>query len=229
VYRGAVVKWISDKSASDIRFHWSRIKDGCFDQDTLASLLVAVRQRAAKGGPTREIGDFIAHPSRDRGILLEHFESVKLMVDGTESNRITIGTTKQLHLSIPQPLSPAVFIDDLGETLIKLQVDEPRHIINALAVEKDELTLCYLGILHHATLRVNRKSDVVLKATCFVALDGVAETKLTLRGFRGGTMLLIMTTNLEAADWCDQIPLSSIELPNLRATRREDGLKLRAH
>jgi hypothetical protein len=222
-----MLKWVSDKTAADIRFYWSRVKNGEFDQETLGSLLVAAREYAPKGSPSREIGDFIAHPKRDRGIFLERFEMARFLINGKESNVLTLGSNPQISISIPTPLAGSTFAKDLGQMLSTLDADDESSIAQTINDFGPELTLCYLGLLHHSILRVNGKSDVVLKVSCLPGLDGVPEDNLSLRGHRVETMLLVIMTELKVVDWCDFHPLLLSDAPHIRAIRGSDGLKLR--
>jgi hypothetical protein len=57
-----------------LQFHKSFI-DRSFDQDDVALLVVLTREYTKKRGVLRELGDFLAHPKKDRGIVLNSVES----------------------------------------------------------------------------------------------------------------------------------------------------------
>ena len=223
-----MVKWITEKTASDIRFYWKRIQDQTFDQETLASLIVAAREYVPKGSPTREIGDFIAHPRRDRGILLKHFESYKIVIDGKETTEIHLktGITPKIEFSFPPPLKPTCFTDDLKASLVSIELDDPVSIGEVIDRNFQELLLCFCGLLHFTVLRINKKSDVILKV-CRIIEAHVPEPTLTLRGFRGPTMMFLMDTRLPCNEWCEVDPLNLVNLSEVRAMRSANGVKLR--
>ena len=67
----------------------NQIDSGTFDENTVRSLYIHLREpaRARPSSLTREIGDFFAHPERDRGLVKNHIEPVVDQVVEKESGR----------------------------------------------------------------------------------------------------------------------------------------------
>jgi len=62
---------IPDKIKRSIQNRLSAIKSGEFSQDTIKLLLIEIREYLPQHSALKEIAHFIAHPERDRGLILE--------------------------------------------------------------------------------------------------------------------------------------------------------------
>jgi hypothetical protein len=109
------------------------------NQQLLIVLLIAIREVADWGSLTREIGDFIAHPKRDRGLAIDHLHKFNVQTRGVAISAI----------SIPGPFGANELINDLAMLFEKLGFDSM-----CLKAKTQEMIICYFGILHGSRLQV---------------------------------------------------------------------------
>jgi hypothetical protein len=62
---------IPDKIKTSIERRLSAIQSSQFDQDTIKLFLIEIREHLFKNSALKEIANFVAHPERDRGEILE--------------------------------------------------------------------------------------------------------------------------------------------------------------
>jgi hypothetical protein len=209
------VKALSDKARTEIAFLFSKIRSGDFDQETVTCLLMAIREHADQGSLTREIGDFVAHPARDRGAVLRLLSALRLQ---------NVGGT--LRVTIPMPFSGYEFPQELGNWMNKLGIDESRRIDDAIEQRKDELLVCYLAILHHVKISIDGNSEVVLKATCQLSVFGGRNERLNIIAVHPNGTLTAVTTCLRGQDWCEMDIAEIEDSACLRAMRVDGRLRL---
>src|SRR5665213_1447827 len=142
---------LSAKSKSDIIHCLKKIAEKQFDQETLNSLLIPIREYAPKGRLTREIGDFIAHPIRDKGIILEHLSKSTIQSFPQDGKQV-------IRIGIPMPHHGNCLIEDLRKVVVDLGID-PKPIDD----NRDDLLICYFGILHLTRLQISKRDSRTLK------------------------------------------------------------------
>lgn len=149
-----------------------KITAGSFSSDDVKLLYVDVRDYAASGSITREIGDYIAHPKeKDRGIshirASEQFAAFKKLGD-LVSGRLPVQS------SVIE-VKPAFAGSDIVEDLIT-QLDRMIGIVDgtkcAIRSQVGGLTACAITILQDAIIKVG--------AERLVARAGFSEGKLNL-------------------------------------------------
>ena len=105
------------------------IDRGEFDEDTIRSTFIHIREHAISGSLTREIGDFFAHPERDRGLAHSRIAPI---VDAFD--RFSRGESVSITI---KAISHRAILDDLNTNLAKLgvmTVEEERYLDSALTL-----------------------------------------------------------------------------------------------
>ena len=72
---------IPPKTEADTRHFLSRIAAREFDQETLASLLIAIRFYIPKKGLSREIADYVAHCVKGYGMIIARYDGLSIEVN----------------------------------------------------------------------------------------------------------------------------------------------------
>jgi len=139
------------KTITEIHNRVMDISEDRFSQDTIAALLISLRTTADKQSLTREIGDFVAHPVRDRGQVLNHLASWNVQ------NIIEPGRTR-IRIAIPAPKHGGILVDDMIDVLTALDVDA-----SPLQLKREEILLCLFGILDSTSVTKPEKMDLRLK------------------------------------------------------------------
>lgn len=127
------------KTKAVVRFFLTRLQDNQLNQELLIVFLISIRELADQGSLTREIGDFIAHPIRDRGLALAHLSKLHIQTNG---QLIT-------NISVPGPLNADDLVGDLAALIEKLGFES-----SSLKDKAHEIVICYFGILHGSNLKV---------------------------------------------------------------------------
>src|ERR1700733_7095223 len=108
----ALSRKLQSKAADCLR----KISDKSFDQETLESLLIAIREASPKSSSTREMADFVAHADRDRGLVFEHLATFKIAgIQTKEGRRVCIYPSNSID--------GYILIDDLASTVRALGLD----------------------------------------------------------------------------------------------------------
>jgi hypothetical protein len=133
---------MTHKAEAQINYCLKKIEADTFDQETIATLLINLRDFVPKDSFTRELGDFIAHPEKDRGIALSHVEVFEMKtVNG------------KICMTIPLPTEGDTLIAELQTSVAALaRPEKQQHVSTVIQTRGNDLLLCYLGILHFTTL-----------------------------------------------------------------------------
>ena len=116
---------------------------GSYDHRDLKLLLVALRRFVPGGTLVRELGDFMAHPERDRGLLHRrvfcYYDQLsKAVRDGSST------------LCVEPPLKAEDTVTGLSRALLEL-FPSHRPYIERLGEQAGGLQLCLLCLLQGAT------------------------------------------------------------------------------
>ena len=208
------MKNLPTKVFREIAFQWGQIKNGSFEQEGLSLLLVALRNYITPTSLIRELGDFLAHPEKDRGLIF----------DCVRSNRIEGDT---IHASIVTEFDGYEMPRELGRVLKLLNVDTQASIEGIIEQRKEELLVSFLAILHNAKIVLPDKSSAVLRVMCFNSeIDGREKDISVFAVTSEEAMIQILSTPLLGEEWCT---LAVEEIENaeyLRAARIDGKLEL---
>lgn len=206
----------SIKTQADIRFYWQKIEQNMFDQDDFRNLIITLRDFAPKNSRLMEIGDFVAHPTRMKGTTHDH---LKLMNISQNAAGIVF--------RIPVGFDVEEVLTSLADTLIAVDAAPSVAVRKTVKERAAELSLCSLGMLHHAVVKISGK-EAILKIVGLLKQMRSIQTTLELRAvLHGGASLSLIATKLQSTQWCD-FNITEIEkTERVRAIRAVDGLKLR--
>jgi hypothetical protein len=141
-----------------------RIRARVFNESDVLSLLVVARQYAEPNTPVRELGDFVAHRERDRGVLHRYLQHLCEFRDALLAGRratlrsATIFDTADLHgafasvlnqFDLP-PLSEAQVSDLLVCAMCilqQVQLMESNQQIGRLMLARTETEVLLLGLV----------------------------------------------------------------------------------
>ncbi|MBX4888258.1 hypothetical protein [Rhizobium bangladeshense] len=178
-----------------IRSRVKRIISGDFDYSHFATIIMWLRERVAKNSTMRELGDFLAHPCRERGPtsaavndLLRYFWDNLEGLDPKKIEAERAVKVEEMYFEFRQAL--------LDAGLLLAEEDD------APAIAYEAFVLFTLSSLHESAL-ITEGWDVVLRVA--IANDGnlaiFGHTFLNKNGRAFRTNFLIFSTTLAAADW----------------------------
>jgi hypothetical protein len=145
------MKTIAPKSKADAEHCLEQIANKTFDQETLKCLLMAIRECAPERTFAREMGHFVAHPVRTKGLVFDH-----LGIYNATTYRIPGKTV--IRMALPAPMHGSRLIADLVKVVSDIGIDaKPIHD------NGDGLLLCYFGLLHLATISFDKLNFQTLK------------------------------------------------------------------
>ncbi|TLX13879.1 hypothetical protein [Rhizobium sp. MHM7A] len=181
-----------------IRSRVKRIIAGDFDYSHFATTIMWLRERVAKNSTLHELGDFLAHPYRDRGptsaavsdLLMDFLDNLEVLDPKKVGAELAERAVKveEMYFEFRQAL--------LDAGLLLAEEDE------ALATAYEAFVLFTLSCLHESVL-ITKGWDVVLRVAITnngnLAIFGRTFLNKNGRAFR--TNFLIFSTTLAAADW----------------------------
>ena len=208
---------IPPKTKGEIGYYLDKIKQVQFDQETLTGLLMTIRESAKQGSLTREIADFIAHPERDRGIILGQIGQLKFGID-------VVNGRQRMKIILPNPRDGAELVKDLCATLKSIGEDT-----GPIERNHDGVLLCYFGVLHLAQMLANDGQLHTLKISHSHSYHEPTKTEyISLVSIsKDGTVLLIFNSNLNAKTALGDLRLKDRDVQTiLRVLRHQNGLKI---
>jgi len=202
---------MNQKVKNDIKYYWGKIKSDKFDQETIKGLIISIREFSQTGRYTREIGDFVAHPQRERGLLFENVDN-----SGWEGNT----------LHIVMPVEGNTLVNDLKETIKQSQIIPVNEIDPIFSKFSNGILLCILGILHNSSLQFGI-DNFIIKIEKDKSKNANKEYCLSIFAEIDKNGKMIVSTDLKTNECVEDINGVDNSL-NLRATRNGlNELKLR--
>jgi len=204
---------MNKKLEYDILYYWSKIKSDKFDQETIKGLIISIRDFGSTQYLIKELGDFIAHPERTKGVVW--------------NNVLETGYDKDSNtFYIQMPIAGDKFIQDFKNKLLACDVIKKEEIEDIFKQYGDGIMLCILGMLHFTSLSIDSQTyNLKIEPNESKNVDG----KQTLCMFavdNNGCGNCVITTELESALYIDDIANFNNNL-NIRAIRSADkGLRL---
>jgi len=209
---------LSAKSKSDIMHSLKKIAEKQFDQETLQSLLITIREYAPKGRLTREIGDFIAHPIRDKGIILEHLSKFSIKSSPPKDGKQVIS------ISVAMPLHGKCLIEDLRKVVVDLGMDT-----KPIDDNHDDLLICYFGILHLTRLQIGKRDSRTLKISrrFYPLADGTQRLCIVSVGVAPRMINHLFYTDIKAKEVFGDLDSDDLDCETmLRVVRDGQSLKI---
>ncbi len=132
-------RWIIEK------LH-AKIIQGTYDEIDILAFLITLRESVRKGSLIREFGDFIAHRSRDRGILKEYLERLRhLLQNPMKSNssieEVAVYSVYDIQRSLNDLLA-SIGLSPFGEEIA------------------NQVTVCLISLLQFVKVRTKAASSV---------------------------------------------------------------------
>jgi len=205
---------ILSKSKSDAIHCIDQIAANQFDQETLKSLLIALRAAAPVGTWTKEIADFVAHPEKDRGIIAKHLKQFKVDV--------IPGAKTRIRILLPAPVHANCLVDDLCHVASGVGID-----VKPIREHTNDLVLCFFGLLHLATLEFNKVKTHTFKIfhRMYSNRDGVKF--LSIIAVNPQWTPAVFNSDIEAKTVLGELELSDTDLNTmLRTVRETHGLRI---
>ena len=132
-----------------------RINRDEFDQELIASLLIAIREKLPTGSLSREISDFIAHPLlKDRGQLWASVERVnKSLIKAYDKAKNEING----RITIEKAFDVNIAIKAIEQALINIHES---FIIERQGIRFEEIQACVLLLLQGSLIKVENIDGV---------------------------------------------------------------------
>ncbi|HUD47054.1 MAG TPA: hypothetical protein VMR33_09500 [Candidatus Baltobacteraceae bacterium] len=211
---------ILQKVKSDATHCLKKIADKTFDQETVKSLLMAVRENAPEKSLTREMANYVAHPNRQRGLLLNNASKLDVKMLAAQPGRVRFKVSTSIGTDADR------LVKDLASVVSGLGLDDKPVHENIY-----DLILCYFGILHLAIASTDNIKFYVFKLSdkhCR-SLDGNNRPLLSIISVDSSNMWMSMAfySNVDAESALGDLQLHDLDFQTVfRAVRQNHALRL---
>ncbi len=195
------------KTKADIHYFNRLLEFDTFDQDSVKSFLISIREMKGLSLWLRELGDFIAHSSRFKGKAIKHYSLFSIKKDGGRTS-----------IFIPVPKKAEELIDDLHPVFEAVDLG-----IQNLEKRKNGLVFCIMCLLEGSILKFKEGRTGQIRLSSKHSRDKGNESSLDLVILTQGLVLLFMSSNFRASEFIDSEIIDPQEDAICYRALRHDG------
>ncbi|MEX0331434.1 MAG: hypothetical protein AB3N64_08440 [Puniceicoccaceae bacterium] len=151
---------VDAKTVTDLKYYWSKIQAGTFDQDTVKNILLAGRELAPPKSIVRDLGDLVAHTTRNRGYSHRHINSFSTKIHRNKD-------ATKLVIDFAMPLDAhrfPLYLGKIFQEALGLTCDEIVSVLNSHDNDTD-IIVCIFSLMHYVELQFPDKRSYTLKMT----------------------------------------------------------------
>ncbi|EDY83348.1 hypothetical protein VDG1235_2974 [Verrucomicrobiia bacterium DG1235] len=205
------------KIDASLKAHWRSIKSGTFDQDTIKSLFLTIREIAPRNSLARDLGDALAHSDRNRGIVFEQIGIFR------QEDRLNENGSKTVTITIPTPQDAVSFCRGIITAFLERKITKKNEALSVINELLNDMVVTIFCLLQHSTITIDKNKKYELRIVGNTSFNQDGKPLMSLAAFsETGDPFVAFSSDVIYSDYFDE----DVSEKNLFAFRQSNKLEI---